>query len=108
MRQGRADAALTTTIKALFWHAGSDDCSTANGRLLSLTNLDLSGRDISNLEPLADFTGLQSLNLTDNPVQDVAPLVRLERLRNLDLRRTKVSGVNDLSSLVRRGLIILR
>jgi internalin A len=108
MREGRADAALATTIKALFWHAGSDDCSTANGRLLSLNNLDLSDRDISNLEPLADFTGLQSLNLSDNPVLDVAPLVRLERLKSLDLRRTKVLEVDDLSSLVRHGLIILR
>lgn len=108
MREGRADAALATTIKALFWHAGSDDCVTANGRLLSLVNLDLSGRGISNLEPLADLTGLQSLNLSDNPVQDIAPLVRLERLRKLDLRQTEVSGVSDLSLLAERGLIILR
>ncbi|MCX6106109.1 MAG: trypsin-like serine protease [Proteobacteria bacterium] len=108
MSEGRADAALTTTIRALFWHAGSDDCVTANGRLLSLVNLDLSGRGIINLEPLADFTRLQSLNLSDNPVQDIAPLVRLERLSQLDLRRSEVSGLNDLSSLVERGLVILR
>ena len=108
LREGRADAALTTTNRALLWHAGSDDCVTANGRLLSLVNLDLSGRGISNLVPLADFTGLKKLNLSDNPLQDIAALVRLERLSNLDLRRTEVSGVSDLSSLVERGLIIIR
>ncbi len=107
-KQGTLSEASATTVRALLWHASSEDCEVANSRLLMRTTLNLSGRNITELSTLSDFTNLRTLDLSDNPITSVAALIHLEYLKDLDLRLTQVSDASSLSSLVNLGLQIWR
>ena len=65
------------TIDLLLECAGTEDYQLADAKLNSLTELDLSSSQISDLEPLAGLTNLTSLNLNWNPIGDVKPLAGL-------------------------------
>jgi Leucine-rich repeat (LRR) protein len=108
LKAGSLDHESEDTLRALLWHASSDDCDNANARLLMRTTLNLSGRGLRNLAALADFTRLEHLDLKDNPLTDVAPLGSLENLESLDLRHTKVEDTAALGELIDQGLEIWR
>ena len=53
--------------------------------LTQLTNLDLSGNQISDVSPLAGLTKLTKLNLSNNNITDLTPLAELKKLEFLCL-----------------------
>ena len=60
------------TIRAMLDVQSSDSCAAGNAAILASTTLDLSGRDISDLRPLAALSHLTTLNLSSNAISDVA------------------------------------
>ena len=72
---------------------------------LALERLDLTGNNITSLEPLKAMQGLKSLTLAYNPLADIAPLSSLGTLEALDLSYTEVSDAEPLKHL--RGLTAL-
>lgn len=105
----RCAAGPDATVRAVFWTTQSNDCATANARLLSLTTLNLADRDLADVGALAGLESLARLNLSGNTrLSDVSPLVSLESLIELDLRGTAVTDVTPLTPLTRRGLRIIQ
>jgi hypothetical protein len=95
-------------IQAIMWKTLSEDCVTANQRLLATKVLSLKDRDINDLSPLFGLEHLTSLNLSGNPIEDVSPLAASESLRYLDLTGTAVEDLSPLDGLMRDGLSIKR
>ena len=73
--------------------------------MASLTRLEASNSDISDLTGLEFATGLTPLNLSYNIISDITPLSGLIKLTSLDLSNniisdiTPLSGLTDLTSL---------
>ena len=67
----------------------------------SLTELDLSGRDLRNedIVPLKHMTSLTNLNLSHNQISDITPLYGLANLTELNLRNNQISDIAPLSGL---------
>ena len=65
----------------------------------ALTRLDVPGRKIVDVSPLAALTNLEALNLRYNEIVDVSPLGVLARLEVLDLRRNQIADVSPLAAL---------
>jgi hypothetical protein len=95
-------------IQAIMWKTLSEDCVTANQRLLATKVLSLKDREIKDLSPLFGLEHLTSLNLSGNPIEDVSPLAASESLRYLDLTGTAVEDLSPLDGLVSDGLSIRR
>ena len=75
--------------------------------LLTINNLDLSDKQISNLSGLEEFINLTSLNLSGNSILSIS-LVNLNKLTSLDLRNTGITELdlsqnNKLNSLYLSG-----
>lgn len=69
-------------------------CASAQDFLASSTTLDLAGRRLTNLEPLATLTHLKSLTLSGNDIADTRDLEKLAELTFLDLSRNRISNIN--------------
>lgn len=67
--------------------------------IADVTELNLEGCGISDIEALAQFKGLTSLNLKGNKIRDLSPLATLQGLKGLNLSGNKVSVVEALSNL---------
>lgn len=61
-----------------------------------ITELDLSGRKITNLKGIEEFTALTELNLSNNNITDISALKDLAALTNVNLSQNNIS---DLSAL---------
>ena len=68
-------------------------------KLTALESLDLMGTQVSNVGPLARLTMLESLNLMDTQVSDIGPLANLTALVSLLLTNTRVSNIGALTKL---------
>lgn len=64
-----------------------------------LTRLDLSGNEIADLTTLMDFPFLESLDLSGNQVGDLRPLMAMSTLQCLDLADNAVVSTAPLASL---------
>ena len=73
--------------------------------LVKVRELDLSGKGLSDLAPLAGLTGAKSLYLNDNPVSNLTPLSGLKGLLTLSLNRCQVTSLRPLQDL--SGLVYL-
>ncbi|MER9651043.1 RICIN domain-containing protein [Mesorhizobium sp. M0199] len=69
-------------------------CASAQDFLASSTTLDLAGRRLTNLEPLATLTHLTSLTLSGNEIADTRDLEKLTELTFLDLSRNRIGNIN--------------
>ncbi len=74
---------------------------------LNIWALDLSWSGISDISPLANFTGLQSLNLMETQVSDLSPIKNLTKLRSLYLGGTPVSDLSSLMNLSELQSLVL-
>jgi internalin A len=61
--------------------------------------LDCSYADISNLEGLQQFTGIELLKLSNNKISDFAPILFLQQLKKLSLQNNQLSYAGPLLSL---------
>lgn len=91
------DTNLRAAVKAAVGHQADNTADPTEAEMATITNLDLSGRQVTNLAGIQYATGLTSLNLTGNAVADIAPLTTLPSLANLDLSFTPVSSIAPLS-----------
>ncbi len=105
-KKSNVDPETLKTIKAIFAKTMTEDCDTANARLLTIKNLALSERMLTDLAPLAGLPKLESLDISKNPVVDVSPLATLDQLKNLNIVDTQVTDVTSLAKLQGRGLSI--
>jgi GTPase SAR1 family protein len=67
--------------------------------LTSLTTLNLSDSQVSDISPLASLTSLTALDLSDNQLSDISPLASLTSLTALDLSGNQLSDISPLASL---------
>jgi internalin A len=92
-------AATKLTIDLLLKKAGTNNCELADSKINSLTELDLSGEGISDLQPLSGLTNLTGLSLYNNKISDLKPLSGLTKLIDLNLNSNKISNVKPLAGL---------
>ena len=77
-----------------------------SGDVLQLTELDVGGKDISDISPLSGVRQLKSLFLTENQITDLSPLAGHTQLLSLTLDGN--GQLQDLSPLVNlKGLRLL-
>jgi Leucine-rich repeat (LRR) protein len=69
-----------------------DDYVKTNN-IVNLVELDISGKNISNLTGLEAFISLQDLNFSNNNVSDVSSLAGLDRIINLDCSNNIISAI---------------
>ena len=64
-----------------------------------VTELDLSGLELREIECLSLCTNLRSLNLSDNAISDLSPLMNLQKLELLRIPGNQVSDLRPLMGL---------
>lgn len=64
-----------------------------------VTELDLSGRQISDISALAECTALEKLNLSGNVLSSISALASLPKLKQLDLSNNEISNISPLMAL---------
>ncbi len=64
-----------------------------------VTELDLSGLQLREVECLSLCPGLKSLNLSDNTISDLSPLMNLQNLEQLTITANQVSDLRPLMGL---------
>lgn len=69
--------------------------------------VDLAGREVSNLSPLASLTNLKFLYLNESAVSDLSPVDSLTNLVRLDLNGTDASDLSLLASLTNLKFLYL-
>jgi Leucine-rich repeat (LRR) protein len=67
--------------------------------LTALQSLSLTGRQVSNLSPIANLTTLQYLSLDHTRVSDLSPIAGLPALRYLSLDNTQVKDLLPIAGL---------
>lgn len=65
----------------------------------SLTSLNLSGNQISDISPLAKLSSLTDLNLGDNQISDISPIAKLNSLTDLNLSDNQISDISPIANL---------
>jgi len=68
-------------------------------QLLTLIELDLSGRGIRELEGIEGIRNLRVLDLSDNQIEDLTPLQGLRKLQKLNLRENRVRDITALAEM---------
>ena len=68
-------------------------------QVLSVIELDLSGRNIQYLDGIEALRNLRVLNLSNNRVRDYTPLGKLRKLQELDLSNNRIHGISSLPSM---------
>jgi len=82
-------------------HLNSCNISDVSGLLgigSSLTYLDLSNNNISDIRSLSSLTGLQTLYLSTNQITNITPLIDLTSLTYLDLSNNQISDISPLNN----------
>lgn len=88
------------TIRILIEMHGGGTCMVANNAIQATTTLDLSGKIISDIRPLAPLTHLTNLNLSANAITDIAALSGLVRLTSLDLTDNDITDIHPVAPLL--------
>jgi len=73
------------TVELLLKEAETTECNAANQKLSSITKLDLSFEQISDIKPLQSLTNLTELAFMNNQISDIKPLQSLTKLTSLNL-----------------------
>lgn len=81
------------TVSILLRHVKTIDCKQANSRLKNITSLDLSGKQIRDLQVLGSLNHLTSLNLKNNKICDLKPLTNLTKLKKLVLTKNEIGNI---------------
>ncbi|WP_181016305.1 leucine-rich repeat domain-containing protein [Pseudanabaena sp. BC1403] len=87
------------TIKVLLEKSGTQDCKLADKNLNTLPTLDLSGYQISDVNPIAALTNLTKLAIALSAIRDIKPLGNLTKLTELYLGGNQISDIKALASL---------
>lgn len=66
----------------------------------SITKLDLSNKNILNINGLEEFENLKSLKLNNNNISDIESLSALINLNELDLSNNNIDNINNVQNLI--------
>lgn len=77
----------------------SAECKRADSFLNSLTALDLNGKGLRSLAPLAGLNNLTYLDLSENEISSTTALALLTNLKTLNLSGNTIRQIDPLSSL---------
>ena len=97
-----SDGSLRTsvaTVAAIKAATGKEACGVAWTAATTATSLDLSGKSVTDISMLKNFSKLTSLNISGNEISDLSALGGLTGLTDLDASSNKVSDVSALGSL---------
>lgn len=79
-------------------HLGIDVTSPITTEQIdSITNIDLSSLEISDINDLAYMPNLRNLDLHDNDIENITPLLVLESLQKVNLSHNKLTSIFALS-----------
>ncbi len=87
------------TVEVMLKKAGSQDCRLADMKLNSLSSIEISDHQITNVKPLASLTNLSVLTLYRNQIIDISPLKNLTKLTELYLSNNKIKDVKPIAEL---------
>ena len=102
-QQGLGDPALKASLRALraYLSYGLDrGCASAAAMLKGMRYMDLSGQNITSLEPLRGAAGVQYLRLRGLTIRDLSPLAAMENLRILDIEGARLGDLAPVAGLV--------
>lgn len=98
---------ILSSIKSIGWMEISK-LPNSLGLLTSLSSLDISRTEVTNINALSNLTSLSELDLSNTGVSDISALSNLTSLSELDLSNTGVSDISALSNLVSMRILKLR
>ncbi|WP_338631902.1 leucine-rich repeat domain-containing protein [Clostridium baratii] len=123
------DENFKKTLKKVLFNDENSNRQITQSDLLLIYRLDLSSKNITNLEgiqycdnlevlsadknqindlsPLAKLTNLTSLGLSENQISDITPLANLTNLTGLNLAYNQVSDVTSLKALSKLDYLII-
>ena len=82
---------------AVRYHIGLDESADISpSQLDTITGLDLSGLDLTDIRDVVNLPNVRSLNLEGNKIENVAPLANLDSLRVLNLCHNQLESINEL------------
>jgi len=87
------------TVKVLLKKAGTDDPEAAEQILSSMTTLDLTNNQITDISFLGSLTNLTTLHLNHNQITDISFLGSLTNLTTLHLSWNRITDISFLGSL---------
>lgn len=99
--------AARRTMSVILQRAGTFNCARASENLMSLSQLDLSTSQISDLSPIQSLKTITRLKLINNQITDLTPLKSLTNLTELNLSYNQVKDVTPLQSLENLKLLNL-
>ena len=86
-------------LKFLFITGSISDLAPL-AQLTGLETVTIKGGKIRDLKPLAGLTDLEYLDLSNNEIADLAPLANLTKLKTLQLSNNQIKDVSPLASLL--------
>lgn len=94
---GTAESHTLQELKNLA--APETDCEAIYRKLNNLNEMDLSGKNITNVRPIIDFPNLIKLNLSNNQISNIPvnSFYGLQNLRRLDLSNNKISSLEPFA-----------
>ena len=95
------------TVKVLLKKAGTEDAQAAEQILSSMTELDLSSNQISDISFLGLLVNLTTLNLIANQITDISSLGSLTNLTKLHLSYNQIRDFSFLGSLTNLKILSL-
>jgi internalin A len=96
------------TVKVLLKEAGTDDPEAAERILSSMTELEISFYQITDISVLGSLTNLTTLNLRGNRITDISVLGSLTNLTTLYLGYNQITDISALRSLTNLTTLYLR
>lgn len=90
-------------LDSFLYYALLDVCDTNNDLWITydeaqeVSNLNLSNKQIENINGLSYFKALETLNLSNNKIVDISPLQGLNNLYRLELRSNNIAALDALS-----------
>ncbi len=88
-------------------HKVADPANPTKEEIAKIIRLDLTGPDISDLEPIKGLTALEWLRLEGTQVSDLEPIKGLTSLQQLDVSGTQVSDLEPIKGLTSLKVLIL-
>ncbi len=89
------------TIRAVIEVMGGGTCQAVSDAVRATTSLDLSGKILMDISPLATLPHLTRLNLSGNAIADLGPLAGLTQLVDLQLADNDITDIRPVGALVR-------
>ena len=95
---GRCNIGTNSNFSAEHFASSAPPLARLNN-VTPVQSINLSGKQVANLEPLKGLNALTSLDLHNTPVANLEPLKGLNALTSLDLNNTQVANLEPLKGL---------